>query len=86
MTLEDAIARSTWEPAKVINRPDLGHLSVGAGADVAVLNLRKGDFGYIDVQNEKVKGDKKLEAELTIRAGRVVWDLNGRSMSEYRSE
>ena len=32
MTLEDAIVRSTWEPAKVINRPDLGHLSEGAEA------------------------------------------------------
>ena len=64
-------------PANVIRRKDLGHLSVGADADIAVLNLRKGDFGFIDVRKTKLKGTQKLETELTIRAGKVVWDLNG---------
>ena len=86
MTLEDVIYRATWKPAQVINRPDLGHLSVGTEADVAVLNLREGDFGYVDIRRKKVKGSQKLEAELTLRAGRVVWDLNGISMEEYEPE
>ena len=77
MSLQDAIARSTWAPANVIKRPELGHLSPGADADVAVLNLRKGDFGFMDVRGTKLKGTQKLEAELTIRAGKIVWDLNG---------
>ncbi len=77
MSLQDAVARSTWSPANVIHRPDLGHLSVGAEADVTVLNLRKGDFGFLDVRGAKLKGNQKVDAELTIRAGKVVWDLNG---------
>lgn len=77
MSLEDAVARTTVNPARVINRPELGHLSPGAEADVAVFNLRKGDFGFLDVRGGKFKGTQKLEAELTIRAGKIVWDLNG---------
>ncbi len=83
MSLEEVISRATWIPAKVINRPDLGHLSVGAEADIAVLNLLEGDFGYIDVRRKKVNSSQKLETELTIRAGRIVWDLNGISMEKY---
>ena len=77
MSLPDAILRVTWNPAQVIKRPELGSLSVGSEADVAVFNLRKGSFGYLDVRRLRLHGDKKLEAELTVRAGRIVWDLNG---------
>ena len=83
MTLEDVISRATWDPAQVINRPDLGHLSVGAVADIAVLNLRDGNFGYSDVKGKKVNSNQKLEAEITLRAGRIVWDLNGKSLDTY---
>lgn len=77
MTVQDVIERTTWNAAKAIKRTDLGHLSEGAVADVAVLNLRNGDFGFIDVQKKKMKGDKKLECELTIKDGNVMYDLNG---------
>jgi len=83
VSLPDAIARATWIPAKVVNRPDLGHLSVGAEADVAVFTLRKGKFGFLDVRRLRYGGDKKLETELTIRAGRVVWDLNGTASKSF---
>jgi len=33
-----------------------------------------------------MSGDKKLECELTLREGKVVWDLNGISMTEWQSE
>jgi dihydroorotase len=79
MPVQDAIYRATWSPANVINRKDLGHLSVGSDADVAVFALRKGDFGFMDVRGTKLKGTQKLEAEVTIRAGKIVWDLNGLS-------
>ena len=77
LSLQDVIMRATWNPAKVINRPELGNLSPGSVADVAVFSLRKGDFGFTDVRAKKLKATQKLEAELTLRAGRVVWDLNG---------
>ncbi len=83
MSLQDVILRTTWNPAKVIKRQDLGHLSVGTEADIAVFNLKKGSFGYMDVRRTKISGTEKLEAELTIRAGRVVWDLNGISVPAW---
>ena len=78
MPLYDIILKSTWNPAQYIKRVELGHLSVGSEADIIVLNLKKGDFGYIDAHGFVMKGAQKLETELTIRAGKVVWDLNGR--------
>jgi dihydroorotase len=86
LSLEEVITRSTWSPAQVINRPALGHLSVGAEADIAVLNLREGDFGFVDVRGERVNGHRKLEAELTLRAGKIVWDLNGISAKAFQPE
>jgi dihydroorotase len=77
MDLPSVIKASTWNPAVVIKREELGHLSVGAEADVAILNLREGDFGFYDYTGLKVNGDKKLECEMTLRNGRIVYDLNG---------
>ena len=77
MSLQEVVARSTWGPANVINRKELGNLTVGSDADVAVFSLRKGDFGFIDIRGTRLKGTQKLETELTIRAGKIVWDLNG---------
>jgi dihydroorotase len=84
MGLQDVILRTTWNPAQVIKRPDLGHLTVGSEADIAVFNLKKGNFGYMDVGRTKISGTEKLEAELTLRAGRVVWDLNGISAADWQ--
>lgn len=86
MSFQDVILRTTWNPANVIKRPDLGHLSEGAEADIAVFNLRKGDFGFIDIRKTKIKGTQKLETELTIRAGKIVWDLNGLSVPMWDTE
>lgn len=77
LSVQDVILRSTWNPAKVINRTEIGSLSVGNEADVAIFSLVKGNFGFLDITGEKLNGTQKLVAELTIRAGKVVWDLNG---------
>ena len=77
LPLQDVILRSTWNPAMMINRPDLGNLDIGSEADIAVFSMMKGDFGFLDISGEKLKGTQKLVAELTIRAGKIVWDLNG---------
>ncbi len=77
MPLVDVIEATSWAPAQVIQRTELGHLDVGAEADLAVFRLREGDFGFLDTRGYRLPGSEKLEAELTLRAGRVVWDLNG---------
>lgn len=84
MNLQDIIFRASWKPAKTIQRPDLGHLSEGAVADIAVLDVARGSFGFVDAGNNRIEGNRKLEAELTIRAGRIEWDLNGLGANEYQ--
>ncbi|WP_221929925.1 amidohydrolase/deacetylase family metallohydrolase [Fodinibius sediminis] len=86
MPLEEVILRSTWTPAQVIGREDLGHLSEGGVADVAVFNVKEGEFGFLDARGRTMKGNEKLEAELTIRDGRIVWDLNGRAVPLWDEE
>ena len=77
MPLFEVIKASTWKPAQVINRTSLGHLTEGAEADIAILNIRKGNFGFYDKTGYKVNGTEKFECELTIKGGKVVYDLNG---------
>ena len=84
LTLQDVVDRSTWQPALMINRPELGNLSVGSEADVAVFSVSKGNYGFIDIGADKITGKQKMIAELTIRAGRIVWDLNGLAAIEYK--
>lgn len=86
LTMEEVVLRATWNPAQVINRKDLGHLDEGAEADIAVFTLRKGDFGFLDIRRTKIDGDRRLETEMTIRSGKVVWDLNGLSVPYWESE
>ncbi|MGV3685219.1 MAG: amidohydrolase/deacetylase family metallohydrolase [Daejeonella sp.] len=83
MSVNDIIARATWLPAKSIQQFGLGHLSEGAVADIAILNIEKGNFGFIDSAGFKLGGDQKFQAVLTIRDGKVVWDLNGIAAREY---
>lgn len=84
MPLQEVIYRSTQKPAEVIRRPELGHLSVGAEADVAVLELQQGSFGFTDSGGARQDGTQKLENQLTVRAGQVVWDLNGRGRPRWQ--
>ena len=77
MNLYQVIEASTWKPAQVIKRPDLGHLTEGAVADIAVFSVPTGNFGFIDVQKKRMTGTQKLECELTVREGDIVYDLNG---------
>ncbi|GJM27626.1 MAG: amidohydrolase [Cyclobacteriaceae bacterium] len=83
LTLEEVIERSTWNPAQIIKRTDLGHLTVGAEADLVLLELLEGEFGFIDVAGFRMDGTKKLECELTVKGGQVMWDLNGISRPHW---
>lgn len=84
MPVEEAIEQSTWNPAKEVKREDLGRLSVGSVADVTVMRLHDGDFGFVDSFGGRLKGTKKLECELTLKDGRPVWDLNGLTAVDWR--
>ena len=81
--LAEVVARSTWNPARQIQQSTLGHLSVGAPADVAVLRLERGRFGYLDIDGARLAGSERLACEVTVRAGAVVYDLNGLGGTEW---
>jgi len=85
MSVDDVIARSTWNPAKEIHHEELGNLSVGAPADVAVLRLETGKFGFTDMYGARMDGTRRLTCELTLRDGRVVYDLNGVSRPDWKT-
>ena len=76
MDIPGVISRSTWAPAQAIKREELGNLSVGSVADVAVLSVRQGNFGFRDNAGNKQEGKQKFECEMTIKGGRIVYDLN----------
>ena len=81
--LDDVIRRSTVNPASEIHRPELGTLSVGKDADIAVLELMRGHFAYIDNGVAKMNANVQLAARMTVRAGRIVYDPSGLSMVEW---
>ena len=77
MEVPAIIKASTWAPAQTIKHEELGNLSVGSVADVAILGIREGNFGFFDRIGHKETGTKKFECQATIRNGKMVYDLNG---------
>jgi dihydroorotase len=82
--LETVIRESTVNPAHEIHRPELGTLSVGREADIAVLQELHGKYSYSDDGYARMDGNVKLIARMTVRAGRIVFDPSGLSMVEWR--
>ena len=83
MPLAEVIYRSTVTPAEEIGHPELGHLSIGAEADIAVLKQHEGEFGYVDCGHARMNGDRKLCCQMTLRAGEIVYDVNGRAVPAW---
>ncbi len=81
--LAQVIRMSTWNPANEIKHPELGNLDVGSTADVAVLRIDHGHFGMTDSAGARKEGTERLGCEMTVRAGKVVWDMNGRSSVDW---
>ena len=81
--LDEIIRRSTVNPAREIRRPELGTLSVGKEADIAVLERLSGKFSYVDCGFARMDGTGKLIARITVRAGRILYDPSGLSMVEW---
>ena len=83
MVVPDIIQRATWNAAQSIKRNDIGSLSEGSIADIAVISILTGNYGFMDAGGNKIEGTRKFESELTIRAGKIVWDLNGISAQKF---
>ena len=85
MSLDDVVRWSTWNPAREIKHEELGHLSAGAPADIVVLRLETGTFGFVDTYGARLRGTQKLTCELTLRDGKVVYDLNGMTRPDWNT-
>jgi len=80
MTLEEAVRRATVNPARAIGRlPELGTLGEGRVADIAVLEMQSGRFALVDSRRVKRMASRRLECILTVLAGQVVYDRDGRA-------
>ena len=83
LPLTEVIRDSTSNPAREIRHPELGTLSVGSDADIAVLRVENGHFGFVDSYGARMDGRMKLLCEMTVRDGLVVWDLNGLTRDDW---
>ncbi len=78
MPLVDVVRASTTNPATQVKHPELGQIAVGSEADIAVFRLDKGNFKFADVVGGGIEGNQRLACEVTLRAGRIVYDFNSR--------
>ena len=73
MTLDEAIARATVNPSRIFPLfNDRGTLNVGAPADVAVLELRDGNFEFLDNFKNTIAGRQRLFPSATVLAGKRI--------------
>jgi dihydroorotase len=85
MPLIEVIRAATVNPAAEVLRPQLGHIAAGTEADIAVFRLEKGSFGFADVIGGRIEGSERLACEMTVRSGKIVFDLNSRAAVPWRS-
>ena len=84
MPLKEVVLRATWNPAQIIHHPELGHLTEGAVADVAVWRLMEGSFGFADAYGGKIDGRRRLICEMTLRSGEIAWNWNALGAEDYK--
>jgi dihydroorotase len=83
VTIEDLVERVTMRAARAIKRPELATLHEGGLADLAVIEMQTGRFGFLDDGESRLRGTRRLRAVLTIRNGQVVWDSEGLSRTDW---
>jgi dihydroorotase len=70
MSVSDVVACATVNAARTFEVfRDRGTLNVGAPADVAVLELREGEFEFLDNYENTIKGRQRLFPSETVLAG-----------------
>jgi predicted amidohydrolase len=82
MTEEQIIERVTSNAARVIKRPELGALNEGSVADIAVLEVQNGKFGFLDSARTRLDATRRFRCVLTVRNGVIVWDSDGLSIPD----
>ena len=83
-TLKEVIQQTTVNPAEEIHHPELGTLTPGSDADIAVLQLQHGNFCYHDDGFARMCGNSKLTNVMTVRDGAILYDPSGLSMVDWQ--
>ena len=75
VTLDDVVLRATATPTKILGLEGMvGTLRPGTNADVAILELRNGNFEFRDTDGNTVAGKRRLVTHLTLKDGRVLYE------------
>jgi len=83
MSLPNVIERATNRPAAAMRRPDLGMLTVGAAADVALFRVDDGEFRFWDAQMDERRGSVRLVNTLTMVDGQTLPQTPERPMHSW---
>jgi dihydroorotase len=83
LSIGQIVERTTVNPARVLGRTDVGTLREGGAADVAVFALEHGRFGFVDAEQRRLVGDRRLRCAMTIRHGEILWDADGLSATDW---
>jgi dihydroorotase len=73
MSVPQIIEAVTWGPAEIIRHPELGNLSTGSVADIAILSLKDGQTAFYDHAGSRLNGNKIFSCAVTIKNGTVVY-------------
>jgi dihydroorotase len=84
MPLKEVVLRATWNPAQVIHHPEVGHLTAGSAADIAVWRVIEGRFGFSDSYGGRLEGRQRLVCEMTLKGGDVAWNWGALGLTDYR--
>jgi dihydroorotase len=75
MSLEEVVRRATASPAKIMGYDGtVGTLRPGANADIAVFELRDGQYELRDSDNDTIIAKRRLLTHLTLKEGRVWYE------------
>src|SRR5271156_6834470 len=75
MPLDEIVRRSTAAPAKILGyEGTVGTLKPGANADIAILELRDGNFELKDSEGSPITARRRLVAQATLRDGRFCYE------------
>lgn len=74
LSLEECVRRATANPAKIMGyEGTIGTLKPGANADVAVFELRDGNYELRDSDGDTITAKQRLLAQMTIKDGTVCY-------------
>jgi dihydroorotase len=72
LSLDEVIARATYRPARAMGRPDLGTLSAGVMADIALFRVEEGDYTFYDIAMVARRATRTLRNMATYVGGSLL--------------